>query len=144
MHCAWLKRKQPRPAHTITSWIVASHISDNRADILLKFHSTAKGHIMSLGQVRSARLMALLVVSSILSSGPNPAQAYWQKQPMSLEPRSKRAPVLILAQTTPSATYKYDAAGRTVTTLFTDQTCVIHQYDSQGNRVATTITKADR
>jgi len=47
------------------------------------------------------------------------------------------------AQTPPSATITYDGAGRTVTTLYTDQTCVVHKYNAQGNRTDTTVTKAD-
>lgn len=48
-----------------------------------------------------------------------------------------------LAQITPKATYGYDTAGDTVTIVYTDQTCVVHTYDSSGNRIATSITKAD-
>jgi YD repeat-containing protein len=47
------------------------------------------------------------------------------------------------AQTPPSATITYDGAGRTATTLYTDQTCVAHKYNSQGNRTSTSVTKAD-
>ena len=47
------------------------------------------------------------------------------------------------AQTPASATITYDGAGRTATTVYSDQTCVTHKYDANGNRVATTITKAD-
>jgi len=53
------------------------------------------------------------------------------------------APALLLAQATPSATVKYDGAGRTATVLYTDQTCVAHKYNAQGNRTDVTVTKAD-
>lgn len=46
------------------------------------------------------------------------------------------------AQVTPQATYGYDVTGNTVTVVYTDQTCVVHTYDSSGNRAATDITKA--
>lgn len=48
-----------------------------------------------------------------------------------------------LAQTPPSATMTYDLGGRTATGLYTDQTCVVYKYDSDGNRIAVTVTKAD-
>jgi len=47
------------------------------------------------------------------------------------------------AQTPPSATMTYDGAGRIVTTLYSDQTCVAHKYNAQGNRTDTVVTKAD-
>jgi len=47
------------------------------------------------------------------------------------------------AQKPPTATIKYDEAGHVVTTLYTDQTCVVNKYNAQGNRIATTVTKAD-
>jgi YD repeat-containing protein len=55
----------------------------------------------------------------------------------------KDAAALLLAQAAPSATVKYDAAGRTATVLYTDQTCVAHKYNAQGNRTDVTVTKAD-
>ncbi len=47
------------------------------------------------------------------------------------------------AQAAPSATVTYDGAGRTATVLYTDQTCVAHKYNAQGNRKETAVTKAD-
>jgi YD repeat-containing protein len=47
------------------------------------------------------------------------------------------------AQTPPSAMITYDGAGRIVTTLYTDQTCIAHKYNAQGNRAETVVTKAD-
>lgn len=47
-----------------------------------------------------------------------------------------------LAQVTPQATYGYDASGNTATVVYTDKTCVVHTYDSSGNKTATEITKA--
>ena len=47
------------------------------------------------------------------------------------------------AQTPPTAAITYDGAGRVATALYTDQTCVVHKYDSQGNRTNTSVTKAD-
>lgn len=49
----------------------------------------------------------------------------------------------LMAQPTPTATYGYDPSGNTTTIVYTDQTCVVHTYDSSGNRTATDITKAD-
>lgn len=46
------------------------------------------------------------------------------------------------AQTPPSATDTYDGAGRIATTLYSDQTCVAHKYDSQGNRTNVSVSKA--
>jgi YD repeat-containing protein len=48
---------------------------------------------------------------------------------------------MAVAQVT--ATHGYDLAGNTVTVAYADQTCVVHTYDSSGNRTATTITNAD-
>lgn len=47
-----------------------------------------------------------------------------------------------MAQTPPSAAFAYDGAGRIATTLYSDQTCVAHKYDSQGNRANLSVTKA--
>lgn len=52
-------------------------------------------------------------------------------------------PHSVHAQTPPSATIKYDGAGRITATLYTDQTCVVNKYNAQGNRTDTTVTKAD-
>jgi hypothetical protein len=46
------------------------------------------------------------------------------------------------AQTPPSVNVAYDGAGRIATTLYSDQTCVVHKYNSQGNRTDTSVTKA--
>jgi YD repeat-containing protein len=47
------------------------------------------------------------------------------------------------AQAPPSAIVTYDGSGRTATVLYTDQTCVAHKYNAQGNRTDVTVTKAD-
>ena len=54
----------------------------------------------------------------------------------------KSPPGLQLAQAAPSATIKYDQAGRITTTLYTDQTCVVNKYNAQGNRTDVAVTKA--
>jgi YD repeat-containing protein len=55
---------------------------------------------------------------------------------------ASKARSLRVAQATASVTYTYDAAGRIVTKVFSDGTCVIHTYSADGNRTATDITKS--
>jgi YD repeat-containing protein len=99
---------------------------------------------MLLWKVRPIGLTAFLIVSSILSSIPNSTQAHWQEHPLrSADVSSRRFSPVVLAQAAPSAVVTYDGAGRTAATLYTDQTCVVHKYDAQGNRKETTVTKAD-
>jgi len=49
----------------------------------------------------------------------------------------------LFAQSTPTVTYTYDGGGRSATSLYTDQTCVVYKYDANGNRIAVAVTKAD-
>jgi YD repeat-containing protein len=99
---------------------------------------------MSLGKVLPLGRAACVIVSSILSLMPNSTQAHLREHLLqSAGVSSPISPLVILAQAAPSATVTYDGAGRTAATLYTDQTCVVHKYDAQGNRKETTVTKSD-
>jgi YD repeat-containing protein len=94
-----------------------------------------------ISQHVTRKIFSVLLAVSVFPIVPLPAQAYWNEDSR-VDRRVANKPALVLAQATTSATITYDGAGRTATTLYTDQTCVAHKYNAQGNRTDTVVTKA--
>src|SRR5690349_14422079 len=97
--------------------------------------------LMTLQGIKSFVWVGPATVVALLINSPS-AYSNWRERSGAEASMSDRA-VIVLAQAAPSATVTYDGAGRTATVLYTDQTCVAHKYNAQGDRKETAVTKAD-
>jgi YD repeat-containing protein len=84
-----------------------------------------------------------VVSLTALLIAPSSSNAYESRNWNSREVVPHGTPLLLLAQTSTTATYTYDQAGRVAAILFSDGTCVANTYDAQGNKTSVTITKSD-